>query len=181
MAEPGPRVALFQIGEDKYGYKYSASTMKVNGSPVYQCIRSSDVNSLVRCLWLYKSGDGHWIATDAPKNSSDPVNGGIPKFRTTEPVDCIRVRQMLHWHWFKEATEQWEGALPFMTYPMPMTSPTMIGSRRDLSMTSSSGDARLGMSGTTNTPSHVPSEPASEVQAEPHSANIPESQQHDDA
>jgi hypothetical protein len=168
---------FFQIGEDKYGYKYSASTMKVNGSPVYQCIRSSDVNSLVRCLWLYKSSDGHWIATDAPKNSSDPVNGGIPKFRTTEPVDCIRVRQMLHWHWFKEATEQWEGALPFMTYPMPMTSPT-----RDLSMTSSSGNAhRLGMSGTTNTPSHVPSEPASEVQAEPHSANIPESQQHDDA
>jgi hypothetical protein len=162
MAEPGPRVALFQIGEDKYGYKYSASTMKVNGSPVYQCIRSSDINDATKCLWLYKSSDGHWIATNAPKTSSDPVNGGIPKFRTTEPVDCIRVRQMLYWHYFKEATEQWEGSLPFETYPM----------RHDLPMTSPTGDARLGL---TNTPS-FPSAPASEVRAEGPSANIPDSQ-----
>ena len=110
---------------------------------------------------------------------------------TNEPVELFVVSQMLPWNWFKEETEKWEGALPFITSPMPMTSPTMIGSRRDLSMTSSSGNARLGMSGTTNTPSHVPSEPASEVQAEPASevqaepasgtTNIPESQQHDDA
>ena len=176
MAAPfDPREALFQIGEDKYGYKYRSTKTRANSSPVYQCIRSADVNDTVKCLWLYKSGDGHWIATDAPKTSSDPINGGTPKFRTTVPVEDIRVRQALHWQYFKPMTLEWEGSMMFETYPMQ---PTMIGSRRGWPMTSPTGDASLGL---TNTPSHVPSEPASEVQAEPHSANIPESQQRGDA
>ena len=176
MAAPfDPREALFQIGEDKYGYKYRSTKMRANSSPVYQCIRTTDVNDTVKCLWLYKSGDGHWIATDAPKTSSDPINGGTPTFRTTVPVEDIRVRQALHWQYFKPMTLEWEGSMMFETYPMQTT---MIGPRRDLPMTPPNGDARLGL---TNTPSHVPSKPASEVQVEPHSANIPESQQHDDA
>ena len=71
-----PASALFQIGEDRYGYKYRLSKMRANGWPVYQCIRSADPNCAVKCLWLYKSSDGHWVATEAPKTSLDPINGG---------------------------------------------------------------------------------------------------------
>ena len=167
MAAPfDPREALFQIGENKYGYKYRSTEMRANSSPVYQCIRTTDVNDTVKCLWLYKSGDGHWIATEAPKTSSDPINGGTPTVRTPVPVEDIRVRQALHWQYFKPLTLEWEGSMMFETYPMQ---PTMIGPRRDLPNTPS---VPLGL---TNTPS-VPSAPAFEVRAEPHSANIPESQ-----
>ena len=126
-----PASALFQIGEDRYGYKYRLSKMRANGWPVYQCIRSTDPNCAAKCLWLYKSSDGHWVATEAPKTSLDPINGGTPTFRTVNPVEDIRARQQLQWQYFKPQSLEWEGAMTFNTYPM--AAPTaMMGTRRDL-------------------------------------------------
>ena len=140
MAAPfGPLEALFQIGEDKYGYKYRLTKIRANNAPVYQCVRSTEPGCMVNCLWLYKSADGHWIATQAPKTSNDPINEGTPTFRTKDPVEDIRVRQTLQWQYFKpESVEwegamsfEWEGAMHFETYPMI--------SRRDLSSTTAVG------------------------------------------
>jgi hypothetical protein len=142
-----PLDALFQVGEDKYGYKYRSTKMRANSSPVYQCIRTTDVNCMVKCLWLYKSADGHWIATEAPKTSDDPINEGMPTFRTAGPVDNICRYQTLDWQYFKTHTFEWEGAMTFAVYPYFVSS--------------SSGrcDSLWYWSGST---SHAPTEPASE-------------------
>jgi hypothetical protein len=126
-------LALFQIGEDRYGYKYRRSNMRANACPVYQCIRGKDENDEMKCLWLYKSVDGHWIATEAPKTSLDPINEGAPMFRTLDPVEDIHVRQQLQWQYFKPQTWEWEGSMTFTTYLMEGSFPPMIGTRRDLS------------------------------------------------
>jgi len=128
-----PAQAVFQIGEGRYGYKYRRSKMQTNHCPVYQCIRGKDQNCSVKCLWLYKSVDGHWIATEAPKTSLDPINEGDPTFRTLDLVEDIHVRQQLQWQYFKPQTWEWEGSMTFTTYPMLAALPPMIGNRRDLS------------------------------------------------
>ena len=134
MAEPfEPAQSVFQIGEDRYGYKYRMSKMRTNGCLVYQCIRGKDQNCSEKCLWLYKSADGHWIATEAPKTSKDPINGGDPMFRTKNPVENINVQQQLEWQYFKPQTLEWEGSMTFTTYLMQGSLPPMIGTRRDLS------------------------------------------------
>ena len=92
--------------------------MRANACPVYQCIRGKDENDEMKCLWLYKSVDGHWIATEAWKTSLDPINEGDPMFRTLDPVEDIHVRQQLQWQYFKPQTWEWEGSMTFMTYPM---------------------------------------------------------------
>jgi hypothetical protein len=120
MAAPfDPREALFQIGEDKYGYKYRSTKMRANSSPVYQCIRGTDQNCVVKCLWLYRSSDGHWIAIEAPKTSSNPINEGHPTFRTEDAVEGdIHVQRELQWQYFKETEEEfvWEGSMTFTTH-----------------------------------------------------------------
>ena len=103
-------VALFQIGEDRYGYKYGSTKMRANSVPLYKCIRGTDQNCDERCLWLYKSFDGHWIATEAPKISTDPINTGNPKFRTLHPLEDIRAGRELQWQYFKE--QHWSGKGP---------------------------------------------------------------------
>ena len=148
MSSPfDPRDAVFQIGEDNYGYKYRSSTMRCNGSPVYQCIRCIDPNCMVKCLWLYKSADGHWIATEAPKTAFDPINGGTPTFRTTVPVEDITWHHTLDWQYFKTSAFEWEGAMTFAVYPYFVSS------------SSGRSDSLWDWSGST---SHAPSEPASE-------------------
>jgi hypothetical protein len=123
-------VALFQIGEDRYGYKYGSTKMRANSAPVYKCIRGTDQNSVVNCLWLYRSSDGHWIAIEAPKTSLDPINGGQPTFRTKDPVEDIRARRELQWQYFEKRTSEWEGSMTFSTYPM--VDPSPISAHRDL-------------------------------------------------
>ena len=50
MAEPfDPSTALFQIGEDKYGYKYRLTKKRSNGAPIYQCCRSTELNDNINC------------------------------------------------------------------------------------------------------------------------------------
>ena len=123
MSSPfDPLDALFQVGEDKYGYKYRPTNMHANGYPVYQCIRCTDPNCMVKCLWLYKSVDGHWIATEAPKTSDEPINGGMPTFRTAGPVENICRYQTLDWQYFKTHTLGWEGAMTFVVYPFFLSS-----------------------------------------------------------
>ena len=123
-------VALFQIGEDKYGCKYGSTNMKANSAPVYKCIRGTDLHCDERCLWLYKSFEGHWIATEASKISRDPINTGRPTFRTEDAVEGdIHVQRELQWQYFKETEEEfvWEGSMTFTTHPMPP-----LGAHRDL-------------------------------------------------
>jgi hypothetical protein len=124
-------VALFQIGEDRYGYKYGSTKMRANSAPVYQCIRGTDQNCVVNCLWLYRSSDGHWIAIEAPKTSLGPITEGDPTFRTLDPVEDIHVRQQLQWQYCKPQTWEWEGSMTFTTYPMA-DPPPMISAHRDL-------------------------------------------------
>ena len=117
-------VFLFQVGEDKYGYQYQATQKRVNGSMVFQCCRAAS-DRTDHCLWLYKSHDGHWIATEAETNAADPVNTGQPTFRTCEVVPDITANQYLHWHWFVPATREWKGNMGFQTYRiMDNTMPT---------------------------------------------------------
>jgi hypothetical protein len=111
-------VALFQIGEDKYGYKYGSTNMRANSAPVYKCFRGTDQSPVGNCLWLYRSSDRHWIAIDAPKTAEDPINGGQPTFRTQDPVEDISVRQTLQWQYFENRTLEWAGSMTFSTYPM---------------------------------------------------------------
>ena len=110
--------ALFQVGEDRYGYKYRSTNMRANAAPVYQCIRSTDETCEQKCLWLYKSSDGHWIATEALKISTDPINTSNPKFRTLHPVEDIRAHRELQWQYFMAQTLEWEGSMTFTTYPI---------------------------------------------------------------
>jgi hypothetical protein len=107
---------VFQVGEDKYGYQYKATQKKVNGTIIWQCCRPATDKTNTHCLWLYKSHDGHWIATEAETNAADPVNTGQPTFRTCEVVPDITASQYLNWHWFVPATREWKGSLGFLTY-----------------------------------------------------------------
>ena len=137
-------LALSQIGEDRYGYKYRSTKMRANTALVYQCIRCTDQNCDEKCLWLYKSLDGHWIATEAPKISTDPINTGNPKFRTLHPVEDIRAGRELQWQYFKEQTLEWEGSMTFTTYPMIADHPPMIGAHRDLLAAALPGSTAVG-------------------------------------
>ena len=121
--------AVFQIGEDKYGYKYGLTNMRTNSAPVYKCLRGTDQSPVGNCLWLYRSSDWHWIAIDAPKTAEDPINGGQPTFRTQDPVEDISVRQTLQGQYFENRT--WAGSMTFSTYPM-VDPPPMISAHRDL-------------------------------------------------
>ena len=129
MADPfDPTTALFQIGEDRYGYKYRLAKKGSNGAPIYQRCRSTELNDNIICLWLYQSHDGHWIATEAPKTCRDLVNEGQPKFRTIEQVRNIEEGQWLQWAWFEASTLSWKDQMGFQTYPiMPLTAaPTRV-------------------------------------------------------
>jgi hypothetical protein len=179
-----PLDALFQVGEDKYGYKYRPTNMHANASPVYQCIRCTDPNCMVKCLWLYKSVDGHWIATEAPKTSDDPINGGMPTFRTAGPVENICRYQTLDWQYFKTRTLEWSGALTFVVYPFFLSSRSDgLHSERYLPSTPTSepsgtrGDWSTTYTGTAESPVESSAGGWSFVA----SANITESQQHDHA
>ena len=129
MAEPfDSSEALFQIGEDKYGYKHRLTKKRSTGGPIYQCCRSTEVNDNTNCLWLYQSQGGHWISTEADKTCRDPVNEGQPKFRTIEPVRNIEEGQWLQWAWLEASTRLWKDQMGFQTYPiMPLTTaPTRV-------------------------------------------------------
>jgi len=157
MAEPfDPSTALFQIGEDKYGYKYRLTNKRSNGAPIYQCCCSTEANDNANCLWLYQSQDRHWIATEAPKTCRDPVNEGQPKFRTIEQVRNIEEGQWLQWAWFEASSlSWWKDQMGFQTYPiMPLTAPRVIS-------------VSSGPSGTTiSVVSRAPNEPTQAVAQE---------------
>ena len=110
--------------------------MKANGSPVYQCMRPTD-NKVHNCLWHHKSHDGHWIATEAPKTCTDPVNQGQPKFRTCEVEHDVREPKWLQWSWFDAVRHTWKEKMDFQTYSiMPALPPpvalAMMGDQPDL-------------------------------------------------
>lgn len=112
---------FFRIGESSHAYEYYPTHFKVNEAPVYRCIRSSG-NNVHKRLYLYKSSDerwaGTWIATEAHRESPDPVNSGEPVFKTAWPVDDISRPAHLVWeYWEKQGnTGTWQGNLAFTTY-----------------------------------------------------------------
>ena len=108
--------ALFEIGDG--WYRYRLTNKNVNGAPIYQSSRSTDRNDNNNCLWLYKSQDGHWISTEAPKDCVDPVNEGQPKFRTFKQVQNIEDEQWIEWQWFDAPKLRWKGKRRIMTHPL---------------------------------------------------------------
>ena len=104
----------FRIGEPHMGYEYYQTDMLTNGMPVYRCIRGTAVNA-ARRLYLYRSEDGHWIASESSANCDDPVNLGSPAFRTVHEVEDISLPNMVQWQWFDEAGV-WKGNMGFNTY-----------------------------------------------------------------
>ena len=129
----GPDTAVFQIGEDKFDYKYMRSKKTVNGQLVYRCIRGIKLGDTTNCLWLYKSSDGHWIATEAPPDCKDPVTSGEPKFRTQVPVHDIARPGLLLWCWFCASNIDWiqESGMQFRTYVFSAPEDTPWMKRRD--------------------------------------------------
>jgi hypothetical protein len=110
----------FQVGEDKYNYKYYPSTFEVNGKPIYKCRRGTDEANTDYCLWLYKSADGHRVAAEAARSSGDPVNTSQPKFRTLDPLeDILEATGAMYWQWFDDAKAEWKGKMNFYTYQGP--------------------------------------------------------------
>ena len=119
--EPFPEGPFFRIGESFHAYEYYPTHFIVNEAPVYRCIRSSG-NNVHKRLYLYKSSDerwaGTWIATEAHRESLDPVNSGEPVCETAWPVDDISRPAHLVWeYWEKQGnTGTWQGHLAFTTY-----------------------------------------------------------------
>ena len=143
-------VFLFQVGEDKYGHQYQATQKRVNGSMVFQCCRAAS-DRTDHCLWLYKSHDGHWIATEAETDAGGPINTGQPKFRTCEVVPDITANQYLHWHWFEPATLEWKGKMGYQTYRIMTNAMILPGDlQSDTTMPVSSSTTMPISSSTTN-------------------------------
>ena len=119
--------AYFRTGEALHAYEYYATEMETNNEPVYRCIRGKASSSHTR-LYLYKSFDGHWIATEAGIDSVNPVNEGTPAFRTAKPVeDITEPANKVPWQWWDEVQHVWKGEMKFNTYgilvaPEPPTS-----------------------------------------------------------
>ena len=63
-------MALFQVGPDRNGYKYTPTDMEANGKRVYRCQRGTDSipgEEVRAVLYLYMSQDGHWVALEAAR------------------------------------------------------------------------------------------------------------------
>ena len=90
---------------------------------MYKCIRSTTVDYEKR-LFLYRTLSGHWIATEAFKDHTDPVNNGQPKFRTLHPIEDIS-RPVLEvvWQWFDTKDNTWKGNMKFQTYGLVTAAP----------------------------------------------------------
>jgi len=107
--------ALFEIGDG--WYRYRLTDKNVNGAPIHQSSRSTDRNDNNNCLWLYKSGDGHWISTEAPKDCIDLVHLGQLKFRTFKQVQNIEYGQWTYWQVFDARRLRWKGKTCILTHP----------------------------------------------------------------
>ena len=106
----------FRVGESNYGYEYYETDKSFNSKPVYRCIRGKSNKFGVR-LYLYRSDDGCWIATEAGEDDPDPVANGTPAFKTQDAIDDISVPvNRLHWQWFVPDSNQWVGSMAFNTY-----------------------------------------------------------------
>ena len=103
---------FFQIGDRRY----CLTSKNINGAPIYQSSRSIDRNDN-NCLWLYKSRDGHWISTEAPKDCIDLVHLGQLKFRTFKQVQNIEYGQWTYWQVFDARRLRWKGKRCILTHP----------------------------------------------------------------
>ena len=95
---------VFRAGESNCGCEY------------YRCIRGKSNKFGVR-LYLYRSDDGCWIATEAGEDDPDPVANGTAAFKTQDAIDDISVPvNRLLWQWFVPDSNQWVGSMAFNAY-----------------------------------------------------------------
>ena len=106
----------FRVGESNYGYEHYETDKSFNSKPVYRCIRGKS-NKFSARLYLYRSCDGCWIATEAGEDDPDPVANGTAAFKTQDAIDDISVPvNRLLWQWFVPDSNQWVGSMAFNTY-----------------------------------------------------------------
>ncbi len=99
---------LFQIGEDKYSYKYSRTAMACNGYPMVAPAQVAPPNDVL-CLW--RNHQGRWVAVRTDADGMDPVNSGVPVFTTSSTdIDDVSEAQTVEWQWYDEREEA--GAAP---------------------------------------------------------------------
>ncbi len=100
--------ARFQIGSDNYKYIYSDANMEVNAKPVYRCSRGVEKSPDGYVLWLNRTSQGQWIAREAKRDSTQPVQEGRKVFRTQKAdIDDIGVPGPVAWQWWDTDNDSW--------------------------------------------------------------------------
>ena len=105
----------FQIGSNRFRYIYSPTNMVVNNATIYKCRRGTQEGS-DNVLWLALAKDGHWIAREAHKDSTNLVRRGKNIFMTRDPIGDITSPGDIDWMWYDEKHDTWEDfTFPFRT------------------------------------------------------------------
>lgn len=110
----------FQIGSNRNGFIYKTSKFQTNGHPIYECRRGYDRpergERIVRILWLHRLPNSHWVAVEADFDSGNPVQEGVPMFKTMDPdIGDITQPGTVVWQSWEPCTASWEGSMEFNT------------------------------------------------------------------
>ena len=106
----------FQIGSNRNGFIYEKSTFNTNRHPIYECRRGYDRPAkgqrIVRILWLYRLPNSHWVAVETDFDSANPVQEGVPLFKTMDPdIGDITQPGTVVWQSWEPSTASWEGSM----------------------------------------------------------------------
>ena len=110
----------FQIGSDRDGFIYKKSAFQAYGKPVYECRRGYDRpepgKRVDRILWLYRLPNGSWVAAEADFDSPNPVQEGVPLFKTMDSdISDITQPGTVVWQLWDNDTASWKGDMEFDT------------------------------------------------------------------
>ena len=79
----------FYIGRQQNGFLYRRTNGRVNGRPIYKCVRGSDPANRNRLYYLFTERDGCLYAVEDNADATDPVANGTPQFRSVHPIDEV--------------------------------------------------------------------------------------------
>ena len=113
---------LFRVGEKKNNFNYYGTQFESEKHPVFRCIRGHSDDDGMR-LYLFRAGDGHWIAVEAHAESKQPISEGRPVFRTLEKGidDISQPIPNVPWQWWDPESKEWHGNMTFNTYDIRPT------------------------------------------------------------
>ena len=109
----------FQIGEDKYGYKYSMTEAQCEDEPVYERSRgTSDFAQPHQQVLFLAKYNGQWTASlGSPGCALTIVFSHLqPVFRTSVAADDPREPGMHEWMFWDGSI--WRGHMRFKTYSL---------------------------------------------------------------